>query len=67
LLNKNTERVTVKIRYLAPKVNATAYPLNCNKLKINLENAQRAITPGQAVVLYRGEQVVGGGTISSPK
>jgi tRNA-specific 2-thiouridylase len=64
---KNTERVTVKIRYLAPKVNATAYPLNCNKLKINLENAQRAITPGQAVVLYRGEQVVGGGTISSPK
>jgi tRNA-specific 2-thiouridylase len=59
--------ITVKIRYLAPKVNATAYPLNCNKLRITLEKAQRAITPGQAAVLYRGEQVIGGGTITSPE
>lgn len=62
---ENPQDVMVKIRYLAPKVRATAFPVNGDKLKISLEKPQRAITPGQAVVLYQGEQVLGGGTITA--
>ena len=32
-----------------------------------LEDAQRAVTPGQAVVLYDGDYVLGGGTIIGAK
>jgi len=32
-------------------------------MKVTFEEPQRAITPGQAVVLYDGDIVVGGGTI----
>ena len=32
--------------------------------RVEFEVPQRAITPGQAVVLYNGEDVVGGGTIT---
>jgi tRNA-specific 2-thiouridylase len=60
------QEVEVKIRYLAPKVRATAIPLDSHRLSIRLQKPQRAITPGQAVVLYQGEQVLGGGTISPP-
>jgi tRNA-specific 2-thiouridylase len=31
--------------------------------KIQFDQPQRAITPGQAAVIYRGEQLVGGGWI----
>ena len=33
------------------------------KVRIHFKNPQRAITRGQAVVLYRGDRLVGGGTI----
>ncbi len=58
------KRVTVKIRYSAPKVDATAIPLGDGSLRVDFAKPQRAITPGQAVVLYEGEQVLGGGTIA---
>jgi len=32
-------------------------------LEIEFQNPQKAITPGQSVVIYQGEQVLGGGTI----
>ena len=56
--------VAVKIRYKSPEVAATLHP-NGNGALIRFRDAQRAITPGQAVVFYRGEEVLGGGRISS--
>ena len=43
---------------------ATAYPMDNGFVRVEFDKPQRAITPGQAVVLYDGDMVVGGGTIT---
>jgi tRNA-specific 2-thiouridylase len=56
----------VKVRYKAPPLPATVTPLAGARAEVRLSEPQRAITPGQAAVLYdaeRGEQVLGGGLI----
>lgn len=55
--------LTVKIRYSAPKAKATLIPIDDNTIKVVFDEPQRAITPGQAVVFYDNDIVVGGGTI----
>ena len=55
--------VTVKIRYSHPGTPATATPLEDNRARIRLHEPQRAVTPGQAAVIYDGDVVVGGGWI----
>lgn len=57
-------RLEGKIRYNAREAWATLYPSDSKRYKIIFDKPQRAITPGQAVVLYDGELVFGGGTIS---
>jgi tRNA-specific 2-thiouridylase len=57
-------RVTVKTRYLQAEQSAVAEQTGEDTLHIEFEKPQRAITPGQAVVLYDGDIVVGGGTIA---
>ncbi|HEY5584898.1 MAG TPA: tRNA 2-thiouridine(34) synthase MnmA [Ruminiclostridium sp.] len=56
-------RVNAKIRYSAKESPATISVLDDNKIKVVFDVPQRAITPGQSVVFYAGEVVVGGGTI----
>ncbi len=56
-------RVGAKIRYSAKESPATIHVLDNNKVKVTFDVPQRAITPGQAVVFYDGDVVVGGGTI----
>jgi len=56
-------RVTAKIRYSAKDAPATVYPVEDGKVKVVFDNPQRAITPGQSVVFYNDEVVVGGGVI----
>ena len=53
----------VKIRYSAPKVRATLIPIDTTSIKVVFDQPQRAITPGQAVVFYDDNIVIGGGTI----
>ena len=53
----------VKIRYRGPLVTAQVTPLDDGRVKVNFSEPQRAVTPGQAVVFYRGERVLGGGVI----
>jgi tRNA-specific 2-thiouridylase len=55
-------RSAVKIRYKSSETMATIYPER-DTVRISFETAQRAITPGQAAVLYRDDEVIGGGTI----
>ena len=43
---------------------ATVYPLENGQAKVVFDSPQRAVTPGQTVVLYQGDMVVGGGTIT---
>lgn len=55
--------VTVKTRYSQREAAAIARSLPGGRCQVTFEEPQRAITPGQAVVLYQEEIVVGGGTI----
>ena len=54
---------TVKIRYNHPGTPATVTPLENGRARIGLHEAQRAVTPGQAAVIYNGDVVLGGGWI----
>ena len=55
--------VTVKTRYTQREAAAVAEPLAGGRIRVTFEEPQRAITAGQAVVLYDDDTVVGGGTI----
>jgi tRNA-specific 2-thiouridylase len=60
----NPLRVRVKIRYKAELADATWNALEGNRAKVVFESPLRDITPGQAVVAYQGDVVIGGGLIS---
>ena len=68
-MNEITEKTEVmaKIRYSAKEAKAYIYPVDNGKMKVEFEEPQRAITPGQAVVFYDGDYVPGGGTIIGDK
>lgn len=57
--------VTAKIRHSQSSQAATVYPEADGTARVVFAEPQRAITPGQAVVLYQGQMVVGSGTILS--
>ena len=57
-------RVQAKARYNQPPQSATVYPGENGTARVVFDAPQRALTPGQAVVLYDGDLVVGGGTIT---
>ncbi len=56
-------RIKAKIRYKHEAANARLIPLSKGRVRVEFERPQRAITPGQSVVFYQREVVVGGGTI----
>ena len=56
-------RCTAKTRYSQIEAPATAEPLPEGRLRVVFDEPQRAITAGQAVVLYDADTVLGGGTI----
>lgn len=56
-------RVRAKTRYSQKEENATVWQTGEDSIHVEFDNPQRAITKGQAVVLYDGDVVVGGGTI----
>ena len=56
-------RVTARTRYHQAEQQATVYPAE-NGFRLEFDQPQRAPTPGQAVVLYQGDTVLGGGTIT---
>ncbi|MFZ5876842.1 MAG: tRNA 2-thiouridine(34) synthase MnmA [Nitrospirota bacterium] len=60
-------RVTAKFRYKTPEAPAAVSPGQDGQLRVIFDEPQRAITPGQSIVFYDGDVVVGGGVIASPR
>jgi len=56
-------RIKAKIRYKHREAKARLTLLNTDQARVEFERPQRAVTPGQAVVFYNGDIVVGGGII----
>ncbi len=56
-------RVTAQIRYRHREAAASIEPLDDNRVRVSFDHPQSAIAPGQAVVMYEGDAVVGGGWI----
>jgi tRNA-uridine 2-sulfurtransferase len=63
---RSSFKATVKIRYSHPGTRATVTPLENNRARVCLHEPQRAVTPGQAAVIYDGDVVIGGGWICRP-
>ena len=61
---KEPMRVMAKVRYRHTPQPATVYPEENGFARVEFDEPQRAITPGQAVVLYDGDLVIGSGTIT---
>ena len=57
-------KIKAKIRYRSKEVSATVNQENKDKYKVIFKTSQRAITPGQSVVFYLKDEVLGGGIIS---
>ncbi len=56
-------RVTAKFRYKTPETPATVGIDTDGLLRVDFDTPQRAVTPGQSIVFYDGDIVVGGGII----
>ena len=57
-------RVSAKARSRMIEQPATVYPGKNGHIRVEFDEPQRAITPGQAIVFYDGDTVVGGATIT---
>ena len=56
--------IEAKIRYNAVRAPALLTPISGEEARVVFDQPQRDITPGQAVVFYRAEEVLGGGVIA---
>jgi tRNA-specific 2-thiouridylase len=56
-------RAEVRVRYRHTAAPATITRLPDARARVKFDEPQRAVTPGQATVFYRGDEVVGGGWI----
>lgn len=62
-LDNQEIQVEAKVRYRAKPAKAIVYPLENKKAKVIFEEPQRAVTPGQSLVFYINDILIGGGKI----
>ena len=62
---ENGRRAMAKIRYNHRGSACAIYPEGLDRVRVEFDEPVRAVTPGQAVVFYDGDYVLGGGTILS--
>ena len=60
---KEPKELMGKIRYSHKGAECRVTPLGNGRLKCEFKEKQRAVTPGQALVLYEGDYIYGGGII----
>lgn len=56
-------RITAQIRYRHKEAAASIHPVGADRVNVLFDEPQAAIAPGQALVMYAGDEVVGGGWI----
>ena len=56
-------KATAKIRSTQPEKSCMVIPLDANRVKVDFDEPQLAVTPGQSIVFYTGDLVLGGGVI----
>ena len=59
-------KVSAKIRYRTPEQTARVHTLSKDRWRLTFDLPQRAIAPGQSLVLYHGSRVLAGGIIEQP-
>lgn len=64
-LQAETDNIGAKIRHGHPIVDSKLQVISSDKVKVTFTKAQRAITPGQSIVFYQKEKVLGGGVIEN--
>lgn len=57
--------IAAKVRYIMPFAPARVFSLGEGEYRVEFAAPVRAISPGQAVVFYRGPETLGGGTITT--
>ena len=62
---KKGKKYQARIRYRQPLEECEVAEVSKNSTKIIFINSQRAVTPGQSLVIYDGEEMLGGGIIQS--
>ncbi|HLA38527.1 MAG TPA: aminomethyltransferase beta-barrel domain-containing protein, partial [Candidatus Glassbacteria bacterium] len=58
-------RAEVQVRYRSRPVGARVSQTGAGGVKVEMDQPQRAVAPGQSVVFYEGDVVIGGGIIQS--
>jgi len=58
-------KASCKIRYRHREVGCTIIPMEGDRAEVRFDGKENGVTPGQAVVFYKGEEVLGGGWIES--
>lgn len=61
---KEPMEVTAKIRYKAPEAAAEVYPVD-DGVEVRFSEPQSAVAPGQSIVFYQGDELLGGGIIDA--
>lgn len=61
--SKGPVDVSARIRYNAPEVDAAVSEMNDGQVRVDFKNPQDAVTPGQSVVFYQDDIVLGGAII----
>jgi tRNA-specific 2-thiouridylase len=56
-------RAQVQIRSRHPAASATITPIGSDRMEVEFDHPQTAVTPGQAAVVFQGDEVLGGGWI----
>ena len=63
---KETVEVMARIRYNSPEVKARLTALDQKKIRLEFDQPQKSVTPGQSVVFYKEDIVLGGAIIDEP-